>query len=208
MLITVEGRHGIELPAERATLHLDLQRTDQDRARALREVERRGSSLVAEIRRLAEVEGHVVEAPRTWTEQRFDAQGEPVDVQHHASLSLQVVFRDATALSECTARWGEEPDVQLGHVTWELTATTRRRHEDEVTTAAVADARRRAAVMARAAGGGEPRLVELADPGLLGEGARQDRAVAGYARMAKAEAIELSPAPIVVSAVVHARFEA
>lgn len=171
MLITVEGRHSVELPAELGTLHLEVHCTDEDRARAMQTAQRSATRLVDELMGQAPVERHDVEAPRTWTEQRFDAQGQPAGIVHHAGIMMQVVFRDAVALSGFSARWGEQPDVQLGHVAWDLTEQTRRRHEDETLAAAITDARRRAAVMAAAAGAGEPTLVELSDPGLLGVGA-------------------------------------
>lgn len=137
MLITVEGRHSVELPAELGTLHLEVHCTDEDRARAMQAAQRSATRLVDELMGQAPVERHDVEAPRTWTEQRFDAQGQPAGIVHHAGIMMQVVFRDAVALSGFPARWGEQPDVQLGHVAWDLTEQTRRRHEDETLAAAI-----------------------------------------------------------------------
>ncbi|MEL4504904.1 SIMPL domain-containing protein [Luteococcus sp. H138] len=217
MIITVVGQHLVELPAELGTLHLDVVAVDEDRAAALQHVQQRTNDLLRELKRRgatpdSPVERHVVQAPQVWAEQRFDQNGQPSGSSHRASVAVRITFRNAAALSAFTAVWGESPEIQLGHVAWELTEATRTRHQDEVLGRAIDDARRRAAVMARAAGCGEPALRELADPGLLGGAASTSAESAplvfAQARPAKADAIELAPERITLSAAVHARFEA
>lgn len=217
MIITVVGQHLVELPAELGTLHLDVVAADEHRATALERVQHGTTELLREVKRLkklqpAPVERHVVNSPQVWSTEATDPNGNLISMQHRASVAVQVIFCDATALSEFTSTWGEKDEIQLGHVSWDLTEQTRSRHQDAVVAAAIADAQRRAAVMARAAGAGDPTMLELSDPGLLG-GASTTAPDSGpmmfaQARAAKTEAIELAPEAISLSAVVHARFEA
>ncbi|MEL4358894.1 MULTISPECIES: SIMPL domain-containing protein [unclassified Luteococcus] len=214
MIITVAGHHRIELPAELATLHLEVLANEPERADALRRVEHRTGELLREVKRLenlqpAPVERHVVNPPQVWTLEVTDAQGNQTGMQHRADVAVRITFRDATALSDFTSRWGESDDIQLGHVAWDLTEATRTRYQDEVLTEAIADARRRARVMAAAVGAGDPTLTELADPGLLA-GPDAGQAADGAARfaLARSEPVEVAPDLMVLSATVHARFQA
>lgn len=154
---------------------------------------------------------------RTWAQRPWNQDGKQLPLVHHASVGVEVKFRDFTALG----RWVSQHvattrGFSLDGVVWALTENNRQDLERAVRTRAVQDAAGRAQEYADALDLGPVRPVAVADAGMLGNGLH----VAGgggsapYARMAAAKdsaggaELELSPEDIEVSAEVDARFVA
>ena len=146
---------------------------------------------------------------RTWSNRPWNKDGKQLPLVHHASVGLEVKFRDFSALS----RWvGEHvantEGFRVAHVEWALTAKRREALEKEVRTRAVRDAVTRAQAYADALGLGQVRPVAIADAGMLGKRTESGPSTA-YMRagaVGGAPDVELVPEQIEVSAEVDARF--
>ena len=146
---------------------------------------------------------------RTWSNRPWNKDGKQLPLVHHASVDLEVKFRDFSALS----RWvGEHvantEGFRVARVEWALTAKRREALEKDVRARAVLDAVRRAQQYADALGLGQIRPVAIADAGMLGtrpESGPQG-ALMRAAAVGGAPEVELAPEHIEVSAEVDARF--
>lgn len=215
MQISVSGEQRTSVAPERAELSITVSEEGTDRPAVVAKATAAANLLAGDLSALKEsgaVERFSVEPLRTYawrpkrTLERFTA-----------SVELSACFADFEALGRFAADAGERPGVGLGWVNWTLTDATADRLRDECIDGAVARARQRAEAMARAAGAGAIEIVEIADPGLLGDvGSMQDLAAAPMmasmkrrgARMADegAEAVQIVPQDIEIGAQLQLRF--
>lgn len=148
---------------------------------------------------------------RTWANRPWNQDGKQLPLVHHASVGVEVKFRDFAALSRWVGRHVEQTaGFGLDGVTWALTEQHRQELARTVRARAVQDAAGRAQEYADALGLGTVRPVAIADAGMLGEGLHpQGGAEAAYLRAGKAGGggeLELAPEDIEVTAAVDARF--
>lgn len=153
---------------------------------------------------------------RTWANRPWNKDGKQLPLVHHASVGIEVKFRDFGAL----ARWvGSHVEHTAGFsldgVTWALTEKVKRQLARDVRARAVQDAAARAQEYADALELGPVRPVALADAGMLGNGLHPTAAVAETAFLRGGAAADggggelaLTPDDIEVSAVVDGRFVA
>jgi hypothetical protein len=146
---------------------------------------------------------------RTWSNRPWNQDGKQLPPVHHASVDLEVKFRDFSALSHWVGDHVENTEgFRVAHVEWALTAKRREALEKDVRTGAVRDAVARAQEYADALGLGQIRPVAIADAGMLG--ARSESGPSGAfmraAAVGGAPDVELVPEHIEVSAEVDARF--
>ncbi len=88
---------------------------------------------------------------------------------HHASVGIEVKFRDFAALSRWVGQHVANTDgFRVSHVEWALTSKRRTELQRQVRTRAVEDAVLRAQQYADALGLGKIRPVAIADAGMLG----------------------------------------
>jgi uncharacterized protein len=217
--ITVHGSYASFLPPERGTVHATISyegsamRTVYDRVASDLE------SVQASITPLRNTDDGPVtwwsaKQVRTWSNRPWNKDGRQLPLVHHASVDIEVKFRDFAALT----RWvGEHVSAtegfRISHVEWALTEQRRDELLKEVRTRAVRDAATRAQQYADALGLGPVRPVAVADTGMLGVGGRPEggggvaflRAAHAGPPAASAE-VELVPEDIEVSATVDARF--
>ncbi|OBF40721.1 hypothetical protein A5724_06520 [Mycobacterium sp. ACS1612] len=146
---------------------------------------------------------------RTWSQRPWNKDGKQPPLVHHASVDVEVKFRDFGALSAWVSR--QVADVEgfrVARVEWALTEKRREALAKEVRTRAVRDAVTRAQAYADALSLGAIRPVAVADAGMLG--ARPETGpAAAYMRAAAVGGtsdVELVPEHIEVSAQVDARF--
>lgn len=221
MDITVVGSAEASRAPDRATLHLTVTHEGPDRDEVVGRTTHLAQQVAAAVTDLRGAEhSGVVDSHlqpihvSSWRSQPYDGgpqtRGAAV-TQHSASVALQVEFADLTALAEFGSVWALVPGINLDHVEWSLTAEHQRQLEDSTLVAAVADARLRAAALAGAAGAGELEIVEVADPGLLGDSGTpsHDMPKAMPMRMASyggGGPLDLSPQDITVRTQVHVRF--
>ncbi|MEV4999578.1 SIMPL domain-containing protein [Nocardioides sp. LML1-1-1.1] len=151
---------------------------------------------------------------RTWAQRPWNQDGKQLPLVHHASVGVEVKFRDFVALGRWVSQHvSSTRGFSVDGVVWALTESNRQDLERSVRTRAVQDAARRAQEYAEALGLGPVRPVAIADAGMLGEGLHPAGGGGGapFARMAAAKdsggaELELSPEDIEVSSQVDARF--
>lgn len=147
---------------------------------------------------------------RTWSKRPWNQEGKQLPLVHHASVGVEVKFRDFAALSRWVSGHVETTEgFTVQRITWALTEARRQQLTQEVRTRAVRHARERAQQYADALELGRVRPVALADQGMLGEGLHSHATeTTAFARHGSAGGVELElvPEDIEVSAVVDARF--
>lgn len=150
---------------------------------------------------------------RTWSNRPWNKDGIQLPLVHHASVGIQVKFRDFSSLSRWVGQHiANTEGFKISHVEWALTSKRRTELQRQARTRAVEDAVVRAQQYADALGLGKIRPVAIADAGMLGANLHPEGgAGAGYLRAAAAPPgggpdVELLPEDIEVSATVDARF--
>ncbi len=216
VIITVRGESERRVPPERAVAHVSASIDGPDR----RDVVDRVSALSAAVREhlsSRKTSGEVME----WSSQQmavvshrpWNNEGAQLDLVHQATVEFTATFDDATNLSEWLNSVAESDGLHVGHVSWELTPQTQARLERAVAEAAVTAAVERAAAYASAIGLRTVTPLEIADVGLLaGQPPTPEARMYAKASMAMdaagGQGIDLSPAEIVLTAGVDARFRA
>ncbi|AMS05020.1 SIMPL domain-containing protein [Acidipropionibacterium acidipropionici] len=221
MIITVAGTFTLDLPAERGIVTLTSGAEGGDRGTVARQATSTTESLRHQLVELEEngaATWFSVGALTTRAWRPYNSDGTVMPIRYRTSSPITVKFADFSALSGSATTWAETAGLTVDDVTWALTEKTRDQMADEVLAGAVRDATHRAEVLALAAGLPAPRILAIADPGLLSEasGARSEidddygHGVRMMSAMSRggSEAVELSPADITVRESVHARFEA
>ncbi|TYL45744.1 SIMPL domain-containing protein [Nocardioides sp. BGMRC 2183] len=149
---------------------------------------------------------------RTWANRPWNQDGKRLPLVHHASVGLEVKFREFAALSRWLSGHVENTEgFTLSRVAWALTEAHRIELEQDARTRAVRDARTRAQHYADALDLGPVRPVAIADTGMLGSNGAQGEAPVAFARAAAGPGGNeptLAPADISVRAAVEARFVA
>ena len=150
---------------------------------------------------------------RTWSTRPWHKDGKRLPLVHHATVSVEVKFRDFAALS----RWvGEHVSntegFTLSRVSWALTEKRRDELVKEVRTKAVQDAAARAQLYADALELGPVSPLAIADAGMLGTQALHEGG-GGFVRAVPASGgsgpdVELVPEDVRVSATIDGRFVA
>ena len=149
---------------------------------------------------------------RTWSSRPWNKDGKQLPLVHHASVAIEVKFRDFAALSRFVGQHVADTDgFRISHVEWALTSKRRTELQRQVRTRAVEDAVIRAQQYADALGLGKIHPVAVADAGMLVASPHPEGGVgAAYLRAAGSPAgsaeVELLPEHIEVSAAVDARF--
>ena len=212
--ITVRGSFAAFERPERGTVHATIEYEGPAMEPVYERVARDLDAVKASIAPLDDADNGAVtwwsaDQLRTWSNRPWNKDGKQLPLVHHASVRLDVKFRDFSALS----RWvGEHlantEGFRIAHVEWALTAKRRDALEKEVRTRAARDAVTRAQAYADALGLGQVRPVGIADAGML-DTRPQSGPPAAYLRAAAvggASDVELEPEHIEVSAEVDARF--
>ena len=106
---------------------------------------------------------------RTWSTRPWNKDGVQLPLVHHASVGIEVKFRDFAALSRWVGQHVANTDgFRVSHVEWALTSKRRTELQRQARTRAVEDAVIRAQQYADALGLGKIRPVAIADAGMLG----------------------------------------
>jgi len=214
--ITVRGSFSAFHPAERGTAYVVVgyegPEMDPVYQRVTRELEEVKSS-AASLKKKGVVTWWSAEHLRTWSDRPWNKDGKLLPLVHHASVGVEVKFRDFGELS----RWvghgiaGME-GFRLQGVRWALTAKRREQLIAQVRTRAVQDATARAQHYADALALGNVSPVSIADAGMLAADIHPiGDDVVGYVRTGAtpgASDVELVPNHIELSAAVDARFRA
>ena len=149
---------------------------------------------------------------RTWSDRPWNQEGKQLPLVHHASVGIEVRFRDFSELSRWVGQHiASTEGFRVSRVEWALTSTRKTQLLRQVRTRAVEDAVTRAQQYADALGLGKIRPVAIADAGMLGGNLHPVADIAAAPlRAARAPAdgadVELLPQHIEVFAAVDARF--
>jgi uncharacterized protein YggE len=215
VIITVRGEHELRVAPERATVRLSVAFDGPDRADA---VER--TLAAAEPVRTGLEARRSSTAVTEWTSQRlsvyadrpWNSDGRRLAPVYRASIDFTGTFADFSELSVWVTELTAQDGVSIGAIDWHLTPETEAEVEREVATRAVGVAVSRARAYAEALGLTTVTPLEIADRGLISEGAP----VMPKAMMARSAAIAMDSGPslefqgeeITVSATVEGRFAA
>jgi uncharacterized protein len=148
---------------------------------------------------------------RTWSTRPWNQDGIQLPPVHHASVGIDVKFRDFAALSRWVGQHVASTDgFRVDRVEWALTSKRRTELQRQVRTRAVEDAVIRAQQYADALGLGTIRPIAIADAGMLGSNLHPESGGVALMRSVAAQGggpdVELVPEDIEVSAAVDARF--
>ncbi|RDH75777.1 SIMPL domain-containing protein [Mycolicibacterium moriokaense] len=149
---------------------------------------------------------------RTWSNRPRSKEGIALPPVHHASVRIEVKFRDFAALSRWVGEHVANTDgLRVSHIEWALTVKRRDELQRQARTRAVEDAVTRAQDYADALGLGTIRPLAIADAGMLGGNLHpQSGAAPAHLRANAAPPgapdVGLIPEDIEVSAAVDARF--
>ncbi|AEE44779.1 SIMPL domain-containing protein [Cellulomonas fimi] len=216
-VVSVEGCCEHRHPAERGTVTLTVGFDGPDREAVVRRTTGEHAWLAEVAQQLHAPPSGAVSSwssgrVRVWAERPWNTDGRQLPLVHHAAADLTMTFRDLELLE----RWVEDAAVRDGvtvqGVEWDLAHETRTRLTADAQVRAVQDAAAKASVYARSLGLTAVRPLAVADPGLLGDGARPPVEPLFAARSMVAPdaggGLDLRPDEIVVSVRVHARFAA
>jgi hypothetical protein len=149
---------------------------------------------------------------RTWSNRPWNKDGIQMPLVHHASVGIEVKFRDFASLSRWVGNHIANTDgFRVASIEWALTSKRHKELQRQVRIRAVEDAVVKAREYAEALGLGTIRPIAIADAGMLGANLHPERDVSSAslrmaAPMGGAPEIELRPEDIEVSCAVDARF--
>jgi uncharacterized protein YggE len=218
--ITVRGSYSAYQPPERATVRATLGFEGPQMQPVYDRVVRDLEAVKASIVEIHDPERGPVtwwstQHVRTWANRPWNQDGKQLPLVHHASVGVQVKFRDFAVLARWVGDHVERTEgFSLDGVEWALTELLRHQLARDVRTRAVQDAAERAQEYADALELGPVRPVALADAGMLGNGLHPMAAGAEAAFMRAGAAkdsdavLALAPEDIEVAAVVDGRFVA
>ena len=215
--ITVRGSFSAFQPPERGTVRASIAYEGPDMGTVYDRVAHDLGVVRASITRLQSVDPAPVtwwsaEQLRTWSQRPWHKDGKQLPMVHHASVGVEVKFRDFAVLSQWVGEHiGGTGGFSVGQVIWALTAARRDALIADARTRAVHDAAARAQQYADALELGAVRPVAIADAGMLGlqlhpEGGSGGTFVRAAASPAGGGDVELLPEDIEVAATVDARF--
>jgi len=212
--ITVRGSFAAFEQPERGTVHATVSYEGPQMEPVYARVARDLDNVKASIDPLVGTDNAAVtwwsaDQLRTWSTRPWNQDGEQLPLVHHASVDVEVKFRDFSALSRWVGQHiADTEGFRVGRVEWTLTANRREALEKEVRTRAVRDAAARAQEYAEALGLGPVRPVAIADAGMLGSQPESGRSEASmrFGAVGGAADVELVPQHIEVSAAIDARF--
>lgn len=210
--ITVRGSAEERYPAERALVSMAVAIEGTDKEQVFRDAVEVQEPLAAQLQALhdrAAVVAWSCDQVRVFSHRPYAADGTRQPLHHVARIEVRGEFVDFERLSGFLDHWSGRDGVEISQVGWDVTAKNRRTYEAEVRKSAVDDAVQKAQVFANAVRKGKVTALQFADPGMLGG---VDAAPAP-ARLFAASAergpqLDITPAEIVVSVDVDARFTA
>ncbi|BDZ38543.1 SIMPL domain-containing protein [Microbacterium suwonense] len=213
VIITVRSECELRVAPDRATVHLVVAFDGPDRTSVVEKTLAAAGSVRAGIES-RDAAGTVLE----WSSDRmnvvanrpWNSEGRQLAPVHRASVDFSATFADFSALSDWVTDLAEQDGVSIGYIDWHLTPEVEAETEREVATRAVGIALARARAYAAALGLHEVTPLEIADRGMISDGAHPQ------ARLMRADAIAVGGSPeldlkseeIVLSATVEGRFTA
>jgi len=213
--ITVRGSAERHFPAERATVSMAAAIEGADKAKVFADAVAVQDPLASQLRELVELNAVTTwssDQVRVFSHRPWDEHGKRGAMVHVARVRVEAEFVDFERLSGFLDYWSGNEGVEVGGISWDVTSKNRRVHEAEVRKAAVEDAVAKAQTYANAVRRGKVVAQQLSDPGML-TGPSEPPMPMAYKSMAMdsmgaGPSLDLTPADIVISVEVDARFRA
>ena len=211
--ITVRGSAEKHYPAERATVVVAAAIEGLEKEAVFRDAVAIQEPLTKQLGELVD-KGFATtwssDQVRIYSQHPWGPNGERLPLTHYANISATAEFLDFERLSGFVDYWAGKAGVQIGGLTWDVSAKNRRVYESDTRRAAVDDAVSKAQAYSDALRKGRVRAVQLADPGML----RQTEGVTPMARMAKSfdmaggagPELRMTPEEILIYVEVDAKF--
>ncbi|MCL2536277.1 MAG: SIMPL domain-containing protein [Nocardiaceae bacterium] len=221
--ITVTGHADRTFAPNRCVVHLNITFDGATRVEAAHPAAESAAALSAMLRTL---DDDAARPLRRWSldqvqhsrHRPYHPQGKKLPWSYQSTASGAVTFRDLAAVAAFVDEVSAIGGVNVAHLEWRLTRKAHARALARVRDLAVRDALAKAEGYTLSLGCKRIEAVALADPGMLNPGQRPDfgpptaRMMAASVPAQGADgdrpSIELTPAPILLSADVEARFEA
>jgi uncharacterized protein YggE len=214
--ITVRGSAEQQYPAERAIVSMAAAVEGPDRKQVYEDAVAIHEPLTSQLRDLVELRAvgpWSSDQVRVFSHRPWEADGKRGAMVHVARVGVSAEFTDFERLSGFLDFWSGKEGVEVSGIGWDVSVKNRRAYEAEVRKAAVDDAVVKAQAYANAVRRGKVVAVQLADPGMLnhggdGGGVIPMMAKSGFADASEGPQLDLTPAEIVISVEVDARFVA
>jgi uncharacterized protein YggE len=218
--ITVRGSFASSQPPERGTVHASISYEGPSMEPVYTRVARDLDVVQTSVKELKNGDAAAVtwwsaERLRTWSTRPWNQDGKQLPLVHHASVGIEVKFRDFAALSAWVGEHVTNTDgFHVTNIKWALTVKRRDELIRQVRKRAVHDAIERAQLYADALELGKISPVAIADAGMLvanlrpdvGYGQVRTVARAGLGQAGHGSGVELVPEDVEVAASVDARF--
>jgi uncharacterized protein YggE len=212
----VRGSAEQHYPAERAIVSMAAAIEGADKHQVFKEAVAIQEPLVSQLKELVELRAVATwssDQVRVYSHRPWDADGKRGAMAHVARVQVGAEFTDFERLSGFLDFWSGTEGLEIGGITWDVSAKNRRAYETEIRKAAVDDAVAKAQSYANAVRRGKVVALQLADPGMLtrpseAQGAAPLLAKAGFAETAGGPELDLTPDKIVIHVDVDARFQA
>lgn len=211
--ITVRGSAEKHYPAERATVSVIASIEGLDKEKVFRDAVAIQEPLTKQLAELVDrsaVTTWSSDQVRIYSQHPWGPNGERLALTHYANIAATAEFLDFERLSGFVDYWAGKAGVQIGGMTWDVTAKNRRMYESDTRRAAVDDAVAKAQAYSDALRKGRVKAIQLADPGMLRqtEGRPQMR-MAGFDMAAGGSPeLQMTPEDITIYVEVDAKFVA
>jgi uncharacterized protein YggE len=220
-IITVTGSAEKHHAPERATVTVGLAFDGPDRERVFELTRELHTETTEALRALHDPISDSVtrwnaDQVNVWAERPWSQDGAQLALVYHASASVTARFRDFAALASWVEQLALRDGVTVHSVEWSLTTSTRSALTADAQRDAIGAAISKARVFAGALGLSTVRATAVADPGMLRDAAATstafERGTPMHAMMKAADGrgntLDLTPADVVIGALIEARFEA
>lgn len=209
--ITVRGSAEKRYPAERAVVAVSAAVEGHDKEQVFHDAVAIQDPLTNQLAGLLErgvVTTWSSDQVRVYSHRPWGADGSRLPLVHRAMVQARGEFTDFERLSGFLDYWAGKDGVEIGGVTWDVTAKNRRAYESDVRRSAVEDAVSKAQSYADALRRGRVHALQLADPGMLNNdpGNGQPVARAYMVGSDNGPQLEMTPEEIVIVVEVDAKF--
>jgi uncharacterized protein YggE len=217
--ISVQGSHSAWYPAERATVTIAVSFDGPSRQPVFKAASASLDAVRATVDRLHDASTGPItwwsaNSVRVWSQRPWNNQGKQLETVHTAAFELTAKFKDFEALASWIEAVVAIPGTNVRSIDWALTEARQTSVLTEARSRAVKDAVSKATVYAQSIGLGSVTATAIADPGMLGDGARvAEQGFGKFGGMTRSQQqmgdwapLALKPEDIEVTASVDARF--
>ncbi|MET0446839.1 MAG: SIMPL domain-containing protein [Aeromicrobium sp.] len=210
--ITVRGSAEQHHPAERAIVSLAAAVEGHDKQKVFTDAVEIQEPLTAQLKDLVGLNAVATwssDQVRVFSHRPWEGDGKRGVMVHVAKVHVRAEFTDFERLSGFLDHWSGVDGVEIGGVSWDVSAKNRRLYEAEVRKSAVDDAVAKAQSYANAVRRGKVVAAQIADPGML-SGPMETSGTPFFKASSFGDAsgpeLDLTPEEIVIRVEVDARF--